>query len=116
VIGEARADKADLIKWRDALDAICGDSDMRNMTKGLRIARECSHPDAQWLCSIFPNKEIVTHQEMLDVMSSQDDDMRALHILGELSDVELLHRAAERGYAPSQAALAARRGGLERLR
>jgi hypothetical protein len=38
------------IKWWDVLDAL---PDAKGLTVGLRMARYCRHPDAQWLASLF---------------------------------------------------------------
>ncbi len=97
-----RADKAEEIKWRDALDLI---TQRGGFARGLRMARECSHPNAQWLSSLFPGDADVAMDELLCVMKEQGDDMRALYIRGKLHDVDfeaLLQRAAELGYAPAQ--------------
>ncbi len=51
----AIADKTDQIKWADALDSLGTLGFERDVSKGLQLARECQHPDAQWLCSLFPD-------------------------------------------------------------
>jgi hypothetical protein len=108
-----RADKADLIRWWDALDQLAGSYSPTNIPLGLRLARRCQHPDAQWLSSLFPDSDsAVTKDEMLRVMQGQGEDLRAMHIRGSLLRCDdfakdLLQRAAELGYAPAQAAMAA---------
>ncbi len=98
--------KNERIKWWDALDAITSCAVPLNVTDGVRLARECQHPDAQWLCSLFPGRdEVVTKEQMKTVMESQGEDPRALRICGELSSDEVplpIKRAAELGYAPAQ--------------
>jgi hypothetical protein len=69
----------ELIKWWDALDLLglrCeGDAE-----EGMRMARECQHPDAQWLVSLLPPDVAVTREQVLPVMMEQGDDPRALYI------------------------------------
>jgi hypothetical protein len=105
--GLACVDRAELIKWCDALDAL-GDDDV---DKGLQMARECQHPDARWLASLFPPTAHVAPAHVAVVMLQQGDDPRALYVAWktdfERSDAMLL-RAAEMGYAPAQAEWAER--------
>ncbi len=100
-------EKTELIKWWDALDLLCGCDGRRDVTKSLQLARECLHPDAQWLCSLLPGGDV--KWEVLDnVMQGQGDDPRALFLrfhVGAYSG-DVLRRAAELGYAPAQSALA----------
>jgi hypothetical protein len=101
-------DKAELIKWWDALDVL--DQDERDVEKALRMARECRHPDAVWLASLFPSGAAVTRQRMREVMREQGGDARALHLAWRLNvdrveAPDLLERAAATGYAPAQADL-----------
>ncbi len=104
----AAADKAELIKWWDALDELRDSCDEPGkLQKALQLVRECRHADAQWLAALFPAGASVTEDEVLRVMRGQGDDPRALHVLAELSDesLPLLRRAAAMGYAPAQAQL-----------
>jgi hypothetical protein len=48
--GAAIVDRAELIKWWDALDDL---HHIWDVEQGLQMARECRHPDAQWLPSCF---------------------------------------------------------------
>ncbi len=100
----ALVDKTEQIKWWDVLDMIREDM----FEVGLRWARECQHPDAQWLASLFPDEPVtMTKQVMLSVMKAQGDDPRALFICFCLSDDKVtLRQAATLGYAPAQAVLA----------
>ncbi len=100
-----RADKADSIRWWDALDAITGEGVTRDIALALQMARGSHHRDAQWLCSVLPATEKeVTEHEMLAAMLEQGEDPRALYVRAVLGDgVDLLQRAAELGYAPAQA-------------
>jgi hypothetical protein len=99
-------DAAELIKWWDALDLIAGSRVDEDVERGLQMARSCDHPDARWLSSLFPAGVAVTKEGVERVMLEQGEDPRAMHIawtLGRRIDSTLLQRAAERGYAPSQA-------------
>ncbi len=129
----AESDRAELIRWWDAIDLIhdledrfsadgwrrqeyCGRQDIG---EGLRIARECSHADAQWLAGLFPaSKPVPTQEEMRFVFLGLKGDARAdffasatspfFHrFQGFVRDVEL-DRSAASGYAPALAALADR--------
>jgi hypothetical protein len=101
-----------MIKWYDALDSLTDMWGRRDVVKGLQMARECQHPDAVWLASLFPAAAEVTQQRMCDLMLQQGEDSRALWLTWasgarRRDDVELLRRAAERGYAPAELSLAA---------
>ncbi len=68
------------------------------------MARECQHPDAKWLCSLFPIDAPLTRKGLLGVMAEQGEDPRALFIRSRLAkDNVMKQRAAELGYAPAQA-------------
>jgi hypothetical protein len=106
----AVVDRTELIKWWDAKDVLLGRWLEADVEKGLKMARECRHPDAQWLASLFLEGVAWTHQQMAEVMREQGDDPRALYLFLLLSrtmqlEHESLWRSAEMGYAPAQAAL-----------
>jgi hypothetical protein len=100
-------ERAALIKWWDALDAIRDVWNECSVEEGLRLARLSSHPDAQWLVSLFPPGAEETREHMRKVMKKQRDDPRAMYLartsLGK--GMTLLRRAAESCYAPAQAEL-----------
>jgi hypothetical protein len=94
------------IKWWDALETLGGMWGPPNVARGLKLARECRHPDAQWLASLFPGDGEVTQRHMADVMLQHHEDPRALDLSYRLSHTfETLERAAEMGYAPAQSLL-----------
>jgi TPR repeat protein len=97
-------DRTEQIKWADALDALWSNACVE---KGLQMARECRHPDAQWLASLFPVGVPVTRERMAIVMLEQGEDARAMYLAWRFSvaPVGVLRRAAEMGYAPAQASL-----------
>jgi hypothetical protein len=106
-------ERAEMIKWWDWLDALSPRIDAEVM---LRKARECQHPDAVWLSSLFPPGEKVTRARIVDVMLEQGDDPRAMHLASEFtSNSAGLLRAAEMGYAPAQAEMAFKTQGRERV-
>jgi TPR repeat protein len=112
----AVVDRAELIKWYDALDALTGNTRPRDVEKGLRMARECQHPDARWLAALFPPGAGVTQQRIHEEMLEQGDDPRATWLAWacggrQEEDEGLLRRAAGTGYAPAQVALATLPGG-----
>jgi hypothetical protein len=115
--GVVIADRAEQIKWWNVIDTMAGRLGDADAVKGLRMARECRHPDAQWLVSLFPAGVPVTPERVLAVMLLQKDDPLAMllaHEVGLVVDEEfkygaLLMRAAEMGYAPAQAQVAMRK-------
>ncbi len=110
-----RADQADLIRWRDLLDSLTSTQVLCDVNRGLQLARQSQHPDAQWLCSLFPGVEDRTNEELLRVMKTQGVDRRALYVRSRRSETTLLRRAAELGYAPAQARWSSYCSGAERL-
>ena len=76
----------------------------QNVTAALALARDCKHPDAEWLTSIFQGKDISTEEGARKVFLNCDNDARALCFAWMLSDgneddLSLLRRAAEMGNA-----------------
>jgi TPR repeat protein len=113
-----KGDKAEQIMWWDVLDVL-EQQEERHVDKALQMARECRHPDAQWLASLFPAGVAVTRRRMMQVMKEQGEDPRALHVTWLLGDDdveanELLERASAKGYAPAQAELSSALGGCPR--
>jgi hypothetical protein len=95
--------RAEEIKWWDALDVLTESDDVE---RGLRMARECQHPDARWLVSLFPLGVSVTHAHVAKVLKQQGEDPRALYVLSSVKGCDDgLRRAAEMGYGPAQASL-----------
>ncbi len=101
--------RAELLKWWDALDTITGQIRSPDVALGLEMARLCEDEDAQWLASLFPAGTVVTPESLQEAMLAQGEDPRAIYIAsrtGGLTDYEMLRQAAELGYAPAQAKLA----------
>jgi hypothetical protein len=109
--------RAEQIKWWDALDAIGGSAWAEaDVEAGVGMARDCQHPDAQWLTSLCLAFVGVTRANVREVMLRQGDDPRALYIawlLGDRNGVTLLERSARMGYAPAQARMCERRTDVE---
>jgi hypothetical protein len=107
-------DKAEQVKWWDAMDALYSvpGRKVNDVERGLQMARECRHPDAEWLAALFPAGIAVTREQMERVMRSKSDDPRAMFLAWSLDvhgDAEaLLQRAAHMGYAPAQAQMTSR--------
>jgi hypothetical protein len=103
-------DRADWIKWWDALDVLLGEwVGVPDIARGLQMARACRHPDAQWLASLFRPGAVVTQDRLVAVMLEQGSDPRALFLLSKLEgDSELAERAAEMGFPPAQALMSLR--------
>jgi hypothetical protein len=104
----SEVDRAETIKWWDALDGLVGQT--VGLKKGLQLARECRHPDAAWVAALFPPGIKVTPERFVEVLQQQGDDPRAMYIVAARSRCgrsgPLMRRAAEMGYAPAQAVMA----------
>jgi TPR repeat protein len=100
---------AQVIKWWDAVETVGCVWDCEGIDSGLQMARQCSHPDAQWLASLFPaGRAAVTSQHFLEVMREQKNDARAFFLewLHVRPNKDLLLRSAQMGYAPAEAEMA----------
>ncbi len=93
----------DLFKWLDVRDTLLGQN-FRNqdITAALALARDCNHPDAEWLTSIFEGKDVSTEEHVREVFLSHQNDARALCFSWWFTDDRdgaSLRRAAEMGNA-----------------
>ncbi len=94
---------AELLKWLDIRDTLLGqNSKKQDITAALALARDCKHPDAEWLTSIFQGKDVSTEEDARNVFLSVENDARALCFAWSLRDVgrndlSLLRRASEMG-------------------
>jgi hypothetical protein len=115
--GASLRQHAEQVKWWDVLDQIALD---RDFVQGRAMARECRHPDALWLLSLSPSDD---HAAMTAALEACGEDPRALYLRDLTIDVgvfgtndhALCRRAAERGYAPAQAARSAASQGAAAL-
>jgi hypothetical protein len=95
-------DKAEQIKWFDVLDVLIPPS--RRVEEGMQMARECRHPDAQWLVALL---EGIADRDRTAALLEQGEDARALFFAwvfadtAQRSDRGLLARASQLGYAPA---------------
>ena len=98
----------ELFKWVDVRDTLFGQNlRKQDITAAFALARDCKHPDAQWLTSIFEGKDVSTEEEARKVLLCCENDARALCFawclsndrLDRRSDLALLRRAAEMGNA-----------------
>ena len=79
----------ELFKWLDVRDTLLGENlKKRDITAALALARDCKHPDAEWLTSIFEGKNVSTKEEATKVLLTHQDDARALCFAWCLSDEE----------------------------
>ena len=94
----------ELFKWLDVRDTLLGDNykKQQDITAALALARDCKHPDAVWLTSIFDGKDVSTKERARKGFLLHQNDARAICFAWWLSDVDdspLLRRAAELGSA-----------------
>ncbi len=95
----------ELFKWLDVRDTLLGKNcKKRDVTAALALARDCKHPDAEWLTSIFEGKDVSTKEEARKVLLSFENDARALCFAWWLTDdrsndLSLLRCSSEMGNA-----------------
>ncbi len=95
----------ELFKWLDVRDTLLGHNfKEQDITAALALARECKHPDAMWLTSIFEGKDVSTRENAREVFLLHQTDARALSFAWYLTDdrendMALLRRASEMGNA-----------------
>jgi TPR repeat protein len=103
--------KAELIAWWDICDRLAAsEGRVEIMSDAIDAARECQHPDAQWLASLYPDGVGEDSEEVLSALTEyaeEKNDPCALYLAGGMSfDPALVDRAAELGFAPAQAYMA----------
>ncbi len=92
---------AELFKWLDVRDTLLGENEkQKDITAALALARDCKHPDAEWLRSIFEGKDVSTGEDAGKVFLCSQDDARGLCFAWWLSDgrgndLSLLRRACK---------------------
>ena len=94
----------ELFKWLDVRDTLGGNERKQDTKAALVLARDCKHPDAVWLTSVFDGKEVSAKEQAREVFLLHQDDARALCFAWWLTDygeegLSLLHRAVEMGNA-----------------
>ncbi len=95
----------ELFKWLDVRDKLLGENyKERDIAAALTLARDCKHPDAVWLTSIFEGKDVSTKEDAREVFLSWENDARALCFAwwltyGNRRDVSFLRRSSEMGNA-----------------
>ncbi len=95
----------ELLKWLDIRDTFLGENfKKQDITCALALARQCKHPDAEWLTSIFEGKEVLTKKDAREVFLSLENDARALCFAWWLTDdrkedLSLIRRSSEMGNA-----------------
>ncbi len=101
----------EVFKWLDVRDTLLG-FNLKNedFTAALALARDCKHPDAEWLTSISKEKDVSTKRDAKEVFPSFQNDALALCFAWYLADdrwndVSLLRRSSEMGNAFACSAL-----------
>ena len=95
----------ELFKWLDIRDTLLGDNLKEgDIATALLLIRDCKHPDAEWLASIFEGKDVSTKETTREVLLLHQDDARALCFAWFMTndhwnDLSLLRRSSEMGYA-----------------
>ncbi len=95
----------ELFKWLEVRDTLLGHNERKqDIAAALALARDCKHPDAEWLTSIFEGKDVSTKEDARKVFLRCENDDRALCFSWYLVDdrwnhLPLLRRAAEMGNA-----------------
>ena len=95
----------ELFKWLDIRDTLLGENyKEQDISAALALARDCKHPDAEWLTSIFEGKEVLTKKDAREVFLLHENDVRALCFAWWLTDdreddLTLFRRAYEMGNA-----------------
>ncbi len=95
----------ELFKWLDVRDTFLGQNGRKqDITAALALARDCKHPDAEWLTSIFDEKDVSTKEDVKEVFLCCENDARALCFAwylrdGRWNDLSLLRRSSEMGNA-----------------
>ncbi len=106
----------ELFKWLDVRDTLLGANfKKQDIIAALALARDCKHPDAEWLISIFEGKEVSTKEQALEGFLLYQDDARALCFVWHLTDdrrknFPLLRRSSEMGNAFACSTLCAQFG------
>ena len=95
----------ELFKWLDVRDKLLGENyKERDIAAALTLARDCKHPDAVWLTSLFEGKDDSTKEDARNIFLSFESDARALCFAWLLTenrwkDLTLLRRVSEMGNA-----------------
>ncbi len=95
----------ELFKWLDVRDTLVGENFReQDITAALALARDCKHPDAVWLTSIFEAYDVATKEDARKVFLRFENDARALCFSWWLADdreegLSLLRRSSGMGNA-----------------
>ncbi len=95
----------ELFKWLEVRDTLLGDNyKKQDITAALALARDCKHPDAVWLTSVFDGKDVSTKEDARKVFLLYQTDARALcfawYMMNDRrNDLTLLRRSSEMGNA-----------------
>jgi TPR repeat protein len=106
-----KGEMAEARAWYAARDTFLGlNMKQQDLDRGLKLARECQHDDAEWLYRLFDRSTPVDAAAAKVVFLTQSNDMRATCFAGTVAsfDEVLVRQSAEAGYALAQALLAGR--------
>ncbi len=101
----------ELFKWLDVRDTLLGRNfKKQDVTAALTLARDCKHPDAEWLTSIFEGRDVSTEEGARKVFQNCENDARALCFAWFMTedredDLTLLRRSSEMGNAFARSTL-----------
>jgi hypothetical protein len=103
----SQVDKAELIKWWDALRVI--QSRAHSLIDGIQLAQKSKHPDALWLCSLVGSRGL---SELASALADEEPDARTLFFRARFEGsaagyVDAMRKVARMGYAHAQALMAA---------
>ena len=107
----------EVFKWLDVRDTFLGYFERKqDITAASALARDCKHPDAEWLTSVFEGKDVLTKEDARKVFLSLESDARALCFTWCLSDdqegdLPLLRHAVLMGNAFACSTLCGKQGG-----
>ena len=95
----------EVLKWLVVRDTFLGQNEKKqDITTALSLARDCKHPDAEWLTSIFEGKDVSMSAEAKKVLLAHQTNAHALcfawHLTDERwEDFPILCRSSEMGNA-----------------
>ncbi len=95
----------ELFKWLDVRDTLLDENyKKQDITAASALARDCKHPDTEWLTSIFEGKDVSTKEDVREVFLCCENDALALCFSWWLADdreedSSMLRRSIEMGNA-----------------